>query len=217
MSTWAVIPCHRPYLTQLRACVESVRTQVDPLRILVIATCAKPIASREVDPGVRVLRYEGDWNISRWWNLGLDFAAVEERGRDHEVLVLNADATLERDAVSALRFSLRYNQLAVVAPDVHGVMPAGPTIVHRELRPLSKAESLAGCCFMVAGEKDLRCDPLIPGWYNEDDLDWQARRAGGVGLVPLHLVNHTDHGAGSQLGDVGLARFTEKWGSVPWI
>lgn len=194
----------------------SLHGQVDPLRTLVVATCDEPIRAEEV-PGVRVLRYHGDWNISRWWNLGLDFAAAAEGGGEHEVLVLNADATVGVGTVSALRFALHFHQLAISAPDVHSVSRNGCTVIHRELVPLPKIESLPGYCFMVRGELDLRCDTRFKGWYNEDDLEWQARRVGGVGLVPNAVVHHADGGFGAAEAETGLRLFKERWGSVPWV
>lgn len=214
MSTWVTIPCHRPYLQELRQCVSAVRQNgVDDLHTLVIATCDQPITSTEA-LNSRVIRYHGDWNMSKWWNLGLDFAAAQERGENHEVLVLNADAVLAAGAVDRLRVTMREVGAAMATPDRSGTRNAPELMT--ELRPFPKILSAAGYAFMLAGENGLRCDTRFPGWYNDDDIEWQARQRGGVVIEPRAHVQHEGHNTGHEFGTESHALFVSKWGSEPW-
>ena len=215
--TWVTIPCHRPYLPLLRECVSSVLAAgIPPTRILVIATDADAIRSNELPvANIAVHRYLGEWNMSKWWNLGLDIAAAASRGLPHEVLVLNADATVDGVAIYEMALHLRLHGCSMASPDRSGTRQL-PHVM-KELRPYPKAMNAAGCAFMLAGEHGLRCDTRLPGWFNDDDIEWQARAHSGVVIVPTAFVHHTDHGAGGEFKEEGLKVFREKWKSEPWI
>lgn len=216
MSIYVTIPCHRAYRELLYDCLDSLhRDNISPHNIFVIANGEDPIKLGEIGGMARLIPYEGDWNMSKWWNLGMDAAACAAHGREHEVLVLNADATIEPGFTPALQHALRQYDLAITAPDLHGVN-TDFLRVNRALTPLRKAESMPGCAFMLRGEADLRCDTRFPGWFNDDDIEWQGRSRGGVGMVSDAIVHHTDHGCGDQFRDEGLAMFREKWGQDPW-
>lgn len=218
MNTWVTIPCHRPYLEKLYDCLESVHAAgVGPHRIFVVTNGDDPIKSGEIGGAARLIHYEGEFNMSRWWNLGLDCIAAENRGHEHEALVLNADALVDDDCIGLLAVMLRSRELAVTAPDIYKFNEPHQSVrILRELLPLTKAESLPGCCMMLRGELDLRFDTRIPGWFNDDDMDWQGRERGGVGMVRDAVVHHTDHGTGGSFRDEGLAVFKAKWGWDPW-
>ncbi len=131
--------------------------------------------------------------------------------------MLNADATIEPGCTHALRHALRGYDLAIAAPDLHDVNGPHSIRVNRALIPMSKYESMPGCAFMLRGESDLRCDTRFPGWFNDDDIEWQGRSRGGVGMVSDAIVHHIDHGTGDEFQIGGLEMFRLKWGCDPWV
>lgn len=220
MTTYVTIPCHRPYVDLLKTCIKSLQDDgVDLRHILVVSNGEDPIWEKDFgahDTPV-ILGYRGDWNMSKWWNFGMDWAASDAAGRDHEVLVLNADATVEPGCIEKLSSALRTFDLAIAAPDYYKTNGKRAVRINNELIPLMKSESMPGCAFMVRGEIDLRCDTRIPGYFNDDDIEWQGRTRGGVGMVRDAVVNHVDHGCGQEYSEEGLLVFWSKWGNDPWI
>lgn len=84
-------------------------------------------------------------------------------------------------------------------------------------------ERLVGCAFVMAGEKGLRADESMHWWWCDTDLDWQARKAGGMVICPGPVVlnalpnvwTNVKHELGTRAG-VDHAAFVAKWGSAPW-
>ncbi len=211
--TYAVIPTEgRPCLHD---CVAALRDQVD----LTVLVCTNGYDGLDV---VRPLA--GDvaqvWdedpvpNISRWWNLGLDRA--REAGPVHEewnVLVINDDTIMGPGSVAKLAEGLRaWNraQMAFPGPWDQLFTEPGP-------------DRVTGWCFMLRGEGGLRADERLKWWTNDNNLDWDARLAGGTAMVTgvdhehLHPNGYTNARPDlmEQAGrDMEL--FVQKWGRAAW-
>lgn len=82
---------------------------------------------------------------------------------------------------------------------------------------------MQGAAFIVAGEVGLRADENMRWWWQDTDLDWQARAAGGTVIIPgYEAVNSRPNdftysvpGLGEQAGRDREA-FARKWGGNPW-
>lgn len=73
---------------------------------------------------------------------------------------------------------------------------------------------------MLAGESRLRLDSQFRWWYSDDDLEMQARRAGGAGVVAgTGLVPGPDTALSEEKtawAQEDRRRFVAKWGCEPW-
>lgn len=216
MSTWLLVPCHRPRLADLQESLKYLGHM--PARTVVVTTWPDPIQPYDLDPCVTVLiSPEPGINISRWFNLGLDYIARNEDG-PYEVLCMGSDVRITRETVEVLVRELREHKLAMVGADWYGVA-TGPVEIHRELVPGSVYHRVPGVAMLAAGELGLRFDEQFRWWYADDDFEWQHRQAGGTGLVRGQTLQH---GAGtpldaerSQYAVEDLPKFRDKWGTVP--
>lgn len=220
-TVWVVIPSYRPRLESLRRCLATL--QHDPVRIVIVTNGESPITLEDIDPGVaaRILRDDNpERNISRWWNLGIEWVAEQTCG-DHDILILNDDALIPPNGVGKLRSCLREHNLAMVGPNHLGYYEGPVVRINTDLKPISHFDRPAGYCFMLAGEKGIRADEEMRWWLSDDAIEWEARRRGGTGLVPGVRVEHPKWG-GTYL-DAELQRFFDedkdkfirKWGCYP--
>ena len=93
-------------------------------------------------------------------------------------------------------------------------------------RPMTRADGdimtrMCGWAFMLRGEVGLRLDERFRWWWGDTDLDWRAREAGGVVMVPGYpvgntLANTSTVGALAEQAGRDRAAFIEKWGYAPW-
>ncbi len=156
-------------------------------------------------------------NISRWWNLGLIAAQAKAqvRGQDRwNVLVINDDTVMAPGSVAKLAEGLRAwgdrAQMAFPGPWDQLFTEPGP-------------DRVTGWCFMLRGEGGLRADERLKWWTNDNNLDWDARLAGGTAMVTgvdhehLHPNGYTNARPDlmEQAGrDMEL--FVRKWGRSAW-
>jgi hypothetical protein len=161
-------------------------------------------------------------NISRWWNIGLQAADVNEAG-PYEVAVLNDDVAIGGDTLLRIAEVMREQACAAAFPDVHHALPAGQVRVKTHAAPSNLFHRMTGFCFVLAGELGLRADENLHWWYGDDDLEWQAADQGGVVCVGGTSVAHLDPNGWArtnpelhvQAGQDRLA-FEAKWGRAPW-
>lgn len=59
-----------------------------------------------------------------------------------------------------------------------------------EQGPVLKPHRMIGYAFVVDGQANLRADERFRWWYGDDDLEWQARAAGGTVRVGGVTVEH---------------------------
>lgn len=203
--TWAVIPsAGRPLI---HYCLDSVRDQVDGI-VIVSNSGYEPIGIREA---VIVDDPSPDRNISRWWNLGLDYLAILGYPQ-WNALVLNDDVTLEPGSARLMATALRERHASLAYPGDREQLLTQPTCTDR----------ITGYCFMLRGETGLRADESMAWWYGDNDLDWRARTAGGTVTVPGIGLYHADPNGYTNrcpelAAQAGQDRetFLTRWGRLP--
>lgn len=214
MTTWLLTPCHAPRLDDLRESLEYLGHPAN--RTVVVTTMPEPIHSEALRATV-LLSPEPGINISRWFNLGLDWIAKREAG-PYEVLCMGSDVRITHETVEALVREMRDRDLAMTGADWYDVATA-PVEIRREPTPGSVYRRIPGVAMLAAGELGLRFDEQFRWWYADDDFEWQHRVNGGTGLVRGQTLQH---GAGTPLDSSrvryaaeDLVKFLAKWGTVP--
>jgi hypothetical protein len=217
---YAVIPSNRREC--LWQCIEAIDPQVD--KVIVIDTLGG-WSSSSFNDRVFFLAEEGEPNISRWWNRGLDYPATHHRhAMDNDlstpakfdVAVLNDDAIVPERWFDAVAGTMR--QMGVAA-GCSGAM--GMPVLHTQNQAPPLATRMQGFAFVLAGELGLRADEQFVWYCGDDDLGRRAAIAGGMVMVPGFPVNHL-HPNG-QVNDVlaaaipgDMQRYVDKWGGRPW-
>jgi glycosyltransferase involved in cell wall biosynthesis len=160
-------------------------------------------------------------NLSRLWNVGIDHARslVDPlAGEPYDVAVLNDDAVPPPGWWDAVSTGMRAAGAAAACSDPYG------TLTQSVLKVTPDADIMArmtGWAFMLAGEKGLRLDEDLRWWWGDTQLDWDARRAGGMLVIPGYRVENTGANS-STTGELALqagldrATFKRKNGWNPW-
>jgi GT2 family glycosyltransferase len=209
--TYAVIPTEgRPCLHD---CVAALADQVD--RVILVAN--NGYEGQNSGRSCSVVRDRDQVpNISRWWNLGLERAALLAVGADRwNVLVINDDTVMAPGSVAVLTAGLRkYDGAQLAFP---GLRSAEGLMRHPN--PIR----ITGWCFALRGEAGLRADEELAWWAGDNDLDWRARQSGGTVVVPgvdhqhLHPNGYTVARPDlTEQAGKDMARFVEKWGRPAW-
>lgn len=215
---WVVITTHnRPI--ELQDLIDDLTETIDSDHIVVI--------DHQSDPPVQQYDYErlrrddGEANISRLWNRGLDVVTGLADGQ-HHVAVLNDDLRITPGTLERLSQVIDVEGVAVAYPDVHGMVKDGDVVVLRRPEPHNLFFRMTGFCFMLNGELGLRADEELVWWFGDDDLEWRAATHGGSAQVGGVTVDHL-HPNGSMVNpafveQVGRDRetFIRKWGVPPW-
>lgn len=161
-------------------------------------------------------------NLSRLWNVGIDLAALmsqESNDQFWDVSIFNDDVIIPPGWFDAVSNALRSHETAIV----------GCSAIYSHLRaPLLKTAQdhdlltrMTPWAFTMKGEKGLRYDETMRWWWSDTDLDWQARLAGGVLIIPGYIVLNTlanSSTIGELAAQAGRDRVTfgQKWGYNPW-
>jgi len=136
----------------------------------------------------------GDVNISRWWNMGLDYIDTWNRfakgfgfaANKWDVAILNDDAIVPEGWFDAVSGTMRQMGVAAGCSGAPGGMP----VLHTQPGPVSLDTRLCGYAFMLAGERGLRADERIKWYFTDDYLDWESRKLGGMVNIPGFQVRH---------------------------
>lgn len=228
---YAVIPT-RDRHEMLADCIRSVVDQVDA--VYVVDNGSDPPFDPDVwptrgggAPKVFCARVPMDPpNISRLWNIGLHLALLANQHagghpwEPYDVLVLNDDVVCPPTLVATLGTAMRDTRAVMAFPDQHG---GREQVLHTVAGPVDLRQRITGYAFMLRGEGLLRADEDLAWWYGDDDLDWQAREAGGALLVPGVPVEHRDPNGSTDARpelQEQAARdretFRRKWNRTPW-
>lgn len=219
--TFAIILTHnRP--KELETCVGLIKPQVDA--VIVIDNASEPPVDTDDLPGCYVVAFPlQPPNLSKNMNLGFDIAselAYQHQEEQWNTVMLCDDVEVPEDWVTRVGLTMRTcgaaaASTATIRPILQPVLKTQPDsdIVHR----------MAGPAFMVAGEKRLRADENMQWWFQDTDLDWQARSMGGMVIAPGPIAINTRPNdftvnkpeLGEQAGRDRVA-FNAKWGWVPW-
>lgn len=210
--TWAVIPSAGREL--LHDCITSLTGQVDG--IVVVAN--GPLRGQPIPGAVTIDDTTDTPNISRWWNLGIDYYAAFG-APEWNALIVNDDVVVPPHTVAALAGALRNHGVAMAYPNQHDEYAT----IWREAKPVSLFHRITGYCFMLRGENGLRFDETLAWWFGDDDADWRARETGGAALVPGCRVEHraangwsASHPELSVQAGRDRQTFLDKWGRAPW-
>lgn len=218
----AVIPT-RDRHDLLTECVGSVVDQVD--RVIIVDNLSDPpVAVEQWHGKVAVVRLPLDPpNISTLWNVGIALADSNAHAigaTAWDIAVFNNDVVVPPGWVESLSTAMRSTSAVLAYPDQHG---GRQQILHTKAGPIDLRQRITGFAYMLRGEHGLRLDESIAWWYSDDDLDWQAREAGGALLVPGLAVDHRcPNGSLYERPELQqqTARdretFRQKWGRTPW-
>ena len=208
----------------LRRCIDAVCAQVS--HIVVIDNGSSPRVTRDVTgPCVRTLIYDPTQppNLAQLMNDGLDVVArwAQEQSADAwDVAILCDDVAPAPNWFDSVRNCMRLHNC--VAGSTHQAIPVTAPIV--KLQPDRDIYNrMQGSAFIMAGETGLRADERMHWWWQDTDVDWQARLAGGMVIAPGPVVvnsqpNHFTNlrpELSERAGLDGLV-FEQKWGFRPW-
>lgn len=203
MNNYAVITSHGR--SCFYDCLNAIRPQVD--HVFVVGHNFYP----ELPLGCDLIRYEVEVpNISTMWNLGIKSALGAEATF---VAVLNDDAIVGPDWFSKVTAGMLSNGAVVGCMDDVG---------HEYLRTTESPSlpRLTGFAFILNTASGLMLDEQFQWWWGDTDFDWQARRAGGMVVVPGTIEhrypNSTTTGILAEIAAQDRERFIAKWGSAPW-
>jgi hypothetical protein len=210
--------------TNGRACLKDCLMAIAPQVDSTIVVYTVPWKDGEVRPhpnsGV-ALRDTGPPNISRWWNLGLEVCAQvmslnegDTPGR-YDVAILNDDVIVPPGWFEAVSDGMREHAGAAGCSGGSGI------VVHRAPGPVPLHTRLQGFAFILAGEKNIRANEEMRWYFSDDYVDWKAREAGGMVMIPGYSVNHLHPneqmtGELHQFSAEDAAKFKEIWGIMPW-
>lgn len=213
---YAVAACHRPDVDQMK---ESLKVLDFPKSRVIIVSNGEDQPTARDFPEATVVKYPTlEYCMPNWWNAGLDFIQGKTK-KPHEVFIFNADTIATKGTVVGLAEALREYALAATGPDQSGVI-RDPVHVEHRTEAFDLRYRLPGYACMLKGELGLRADPQFRHWYLDDDLEWQARRAGGTGIVQGLRVQHPPNGNPltprlTQFADEDREKFKIKWGMYP--
>lgn len=245
MRIYAVIPTHnRP--DELRDLLVTIPHFVS---VLVIDNASEPPVAKKSGAGldgvlfdellgrrIQVLRDEEQPpNLSRLWNIGLDWAERVFReecklpvdlalGDDWAVAILNDDVLLSPGILTTLAAKLIQHDVDIAFPG-----PVGShDFVNREFPFPGTALRITGWCFAVRGSSGLRVDESLRWWCGDDDLQAQAvvhgRGSVRVGLRDFEVAGlqhrHPDEqttGVLREQTEIDMTTFVAKWGQHPWL
>lgn len=183
---WLLTPAPAGRVNEVRRLHEV--SAIPAERRVVVTTPPAPIMPGEVDAAV-IYYEDDDFNISNWWNLGLDWIAEMADG-DYEVMMAESDVVVSYQTLVLLATRLRQYDLSMVGADWHGALGSTPMHLNFDPTPVLHNFRLCGVAQMVAGEQGLRRDAQFRWYYSDDDAEWEARKLKGTGIVGGTTITH---------------------------
>jgi hypothetical protein len=221
---FAIIPSNnRPCVQD---CVAAIAGQVDcVIRVWTGRAAGADGFSAGAYPQFVSLNDPGDINISRWFNLGLQYAAdnvsinhVVGRPIDKwDVAILNDDAIVPEGWFDAVSGKMR--EMKVAAACSGGAAVSMP-VLHTQPGPVQIHTRMYGPAFILAGELGLRANEELKWWFTDDWLDWESRKLGGMVMIPGFQVQHL-YPDGQMTGELQVQishdanKFLEIYGMMP--
>lgn len=187
MRRWAVIPTssrEKDYLEVVEWCKNHDVTTVT------IST------SEEADKySVGKVIKNRELNISKWWNLGLDYIAEQEFETEEEytVAVLNDDAIMPDDWFEKLE---RYIS--------DGFSGASGYRFGTRLQ-------ISGYAFLLNGRHDIRADEELVWWFGDDSVARRCEEEGGFAYVSGIEVGNKYANSTSEVFSEQIAKDRERY------
>ena len=217
-SRFALILTHnRPGL--LKQCLDAIQPQVD--RVVVMDNASDPPVNAQGVKGTVMYVPDQPPNLASLWNRGLNWIERDiDRANKFDIAMLCDDVMVPEGWFQAVSSCMRAHGAA--AGSTHSWNPVSTPILKTQ-PDRDIYNRMQGSAFVLAGEKGLRADESMHWWWQDTDLDWQARLAGGMVIAP-GLVAHNIHpndftnsvpGLAEQAGRDGQT-FAMKWGGRPW-
>ncbi len=135
-------------------------------------------------------------NIQKWWNLGINFA--ERRGAKF-VAVLNDDVWIAPGSLQNMATEALVQNVPLVFPHPH-------------------TGQLAGYCWVLNLNFNVRPDNRFKWWYGDNDLQMQSQKVNKYIYVSAE-VNHLESGGLTKespilqkFADIDHYKFIQKWG-----
>lgn len=208
--------------TNGRECVlQSVNALLPQVNYLAVIEAGHDRIHNQYPDGVIVLPdHQGGLNISRWWNLGLDWAEKIALASDEDtwdVAIINDDVIVPPTWFCYIADDMRALGCKASCSGGNG----NSVHVQRHAGPVSVFSRLQGFAFVIAGESGLRADEELHWWYQDDKLGADAAVAGGMVMYPGCEVRHlypNGQVTGEMQVQIGLDRetFVRKMGYAPW-
>lgn len=218
---YAIIPTRdRP--VELAALVEELYRQ--GAAVVVVDNGSTPPATPPLHPGgvcTVIVDCEQPPNLARLWNLAFNEVSEQAQARGlttWDVGVFNDDATVPPGWFDAVTTVLRAGGAAAACSDPYGILAHPLLKIHPDRDVMTRMTPWA---FVLRGELGLRADETMRWWWFDTDLDFQARSAGGVAIIPGYSTgnthaNTTTVGALAEQAGRDRETFHTKHGWVPW-
>jgi hypothetical protein len=154
-------------------------------------------------------------NLARFWNLMFDRCAELAKttspgiAPQWNIAVLNDDAVVPAGWYDACADGLLQTGAIIAHTN-----PTSPALLKRLFH--NPNNRMCPHAFVIRGEVGLRADESMKWWYQDTDLDFQARQLGGVLSVPgprvvNSLANSTTVGPLAEQAEKDRAVFEGKW------
>lgn len=218
----------------LRTVIEGIAPQVSV--ILVIDNASEPPLheflpdKRDIHPNIVFLRDSlQPPNLSYLWNVGLDwvenwfvatrpdlYAEITPRWK---VAMLTDDVVIPDGWMQSVADAMDFT--GAVAGCSSGFEGRLTQHIFKTQPDSDLANRMYGPAFVLRGESGIRANEELLWWYNDTWLDWEARRLGGMVMIPGPYV-HNKYPDASTVGEraeqAGRDRekFKELMGWLPW-
>jgi glycosyltransferase involved in cell wall biosynthesis len=212
-----IITHNRPEL--LARCIEMIRPQVG--FVLVIDNASDPPAVIPEDGPICLMQVpDQPPNLAALWNKGWEFFKEFFDGQPYDVAMICDDVTVPPGWFDAIVAAMRETGAATGCSNPWGVYHE-PRVKHSFDNDISGR--MTGAAYIIDGTKGIVADERMRWWWQDTDIDMQARQAGGMVMIGGYqavntLPNEyttTKPELGAQAGQDGNV-FAEKWGSRPW-
>jgi glycosyltransferase involved in cell wall biosynthesis len=206
----------------LRECLRAAWAQVD--EVCVIDNASQPPVNDNTPYMHALIRDEEQPpNLARLMNVGFDWAArraLELGYEEWNVAVLCDDVVIPASWFRSVVWALRTTNAA--AGSTHQLQSVTEPII-KTAPDTDIVNRMQGSACVFKGELGLRADERMHWWWQDTDLDWQARVGGGMIIAPGPVAHnslpndftYSVPGLAEQAGRDGEV-FAAKWGFKPW-
>lgn len=188
---------------------------------VLVTTQPNPVGSEDFY-GTVILFDSDEINISKWWDLGMEYIRGLNDG-PFDVLLIESDAHMTKEDVNYIRTTMREHDCVIGGADWKNLLRPNEVKIRRDNTRWDVVGRIPGVAYIFAGEvPELRHNPEMRFWYADDWMVWLAQSIGGSILVGGTTVEHTGHVTKGGLPEPiatyareDLVKFVEHWGGSP--